>query len=219
MISARKKMLDRIRAMLNTGGRTEAEMMAFLAKARELMATYEIDESELKEEAEKAEFHKTGMTDPYEIKKGLCTPVGNFTRCRGFNGTNHNWGICFVGLESDVIFATWLLDTLQRFVMRALRAYQQQRTVDKMSNSNHTSASFVIGCVSRIAEKLKQLTPIVEAKHKAIIEAELARNGIALVKAGRGKAIDQNVARAGYAAGNSARFDRPVESGGKRMLK
>lgn len=52
--NSRKKMLDRIRAMLNNEGRTEAEMMAFLALARELMATYEIDESDLKEAAEKA---------------------------------------------------------------------------------------------------------------------------------------------------------------------
>lgn len=55
MVDSRKKMLDRIRAMLNNEGRTEAEMMAFLAKARELMATYEIDESDLKEAAEKAD--------------------------------------------------------------------------------------------------------------------------------------------------------------------
>ena len=58
MQDSRKKMLERIKAMLNTEGRTEAEMMAFLAKARELMATYDISESELNA-AEKATTFKT----------------------------------------------------------------------------------------------------------------------------------------------------------------
>jgi hypothetical protein len=71
MTEARKKMIERIKAMLNSSGRTEAEMMAFLAKARELMATYEIGEADIAASTEKAQMHKTAFADPYEIKSNL----------------------------------------------------------------------------------------------------------------------------------------------------
>ncbi len=223
MNEARKKMLEKVKAILSKtmeNGCTEEEAMAALAKAKELMATYEIDEKELHQfEQEKATLHKTGMSDPYEIKFNLSMSVGNFTRTRGFNGKKNNWGITFVGLESDVIFATWLLDTLQRFVMRALRDFQKQRSIKGMTNSNYTSASFVVGCTARINEKLKELTMPLPAVNKELITAELAKNGIVLrVSTGRGE-IDQRSAMAGAAAGNSARFDKPVGSGGMRRLK
>lgn len=101
--SARKKMLERIRAMMSTEGRTEAEMMAFLAKARELMATYDIDESELAEAGEKAAIYKTALNDPYEIKYQLAVNVGKFTRCKGYR--DFDKVINFAGRESDIIFA------------------------------------------------------------------------------------------------------------------
>lgn len=216
MISARKKMLERIRAMLNTEGRTEAEMMAFLAKARELMATYEIGEDDLREEAEKATTHKTAAQDPYEIKRGLCVNVGKFTNCKAFRDREEV--INFAGKENDILFATWLLDTLQRFIMRALREYQKQRILDKMSNSNHTSVSFVVGCTARINEKLKDLAPIDWAKTQELIVKEL---NMSLTKSrARGKEVNPHAVAAGSAAGARARFDRPVSQGGTlRYLK
>lgn len=220
MINTRKKMLDRIKAMLNTEGRTEAEMMIFLAKARELMATYDIAESDLQDEAEKATIFKTAASDPYEIKARLYLYVGNFTRCVGFrHSIENNRVISFVGMESDVIFATWLLDALQRFIMRALRKYQRQRNLKKMTNSNYTSASFVVGCAQRIEEKLKELTLPMPAKNKEIIEAELKEQGLALRNKSSNRDVHLGSAMEGHAAGNSARFDKPVEAGGRRMLK
>lgn len=217
MNSSRKKMLERIRAMLNTEGRTEAEIMAFLAKARELMATYEINEEELETEAEKATIHRTSNQDPYEIKFFLAKFVGKFCRCRAWAGNDKV--VSFAGMESDVIFATWLLDTLQRFVMRALREYQKQRSLKKMTNSNYTSASFVQGCTVRISEKLKELCPV-EITENALVTAELAKNGIVLAKRrASSREAHMGSVEDGMTAGNHARFDRPAESGGKRMLK
>lgn len=215
---ARKKMLERIRAMLNTEGRTEAEMMAFLAKARELMATYEIDEKDLEEsEREAATVHKSSAQDPYNIKFNLGYAVGKFCRCEAWREKNGQRMFC--GMESDIIFATWLLDTLQRFVMRELRNFQKEKIKKGAFHSNNlTSASFVIGCTYRINEKLKELTPRYETN--AIIKAEMTKNGVSLVKSRRKHGnIDDGAAMAGAAAGNSARFDRPVSTGGVRYLK
>ena len=215
---ARNKMLEKIRAMMNTEGRTEAEMMAFLAKARELMATYEIDEAELNaSEQEGATLHKSDAQDPYEIKFNLGYAVGKFCRCEAWRQKNGQRMFC--GLESDVIFATWLLDTLQRFVMRELRNFQKERILKKMTNSNYTSASFVQGCVGRIVQKLQELTPKYETS--AIVKAEMAKNGIVLMNARRsGMEAHVGSAMAGANAGEFARFDRPVEAGGTvRRLK
>ena len=216
MSEARKKMLDKVRAMLNNSGRTEEEMMAFLAKARELMATYEISESELKEQAEKAQIYRTAPSDPYEIKKNLCVNVGRFTSTKAFRDREEV--INFAGKPSDIIFATWLLDTLQRFVMRALRQHQKDLiSKGKFHSNNLTSASFVAGCTHRINEKLKELAPVNWATTQELIVKELNMS-LTKSRAGR-KNISEKDAAAGIKAGNSARFDRPVEAGGRFYLK
>jgi hypothetical protein len=218
MNDSRKKMLEKVKAILAKtmdNGCTEGEAMAALAKARELMAMYEIDEKELQDVTEKAQVHKTAPSDPYEIKRNLCVNVGKFTSCKAFR--DREKVINFAGKPGDIMFATWLLDTLQRYVMRSLRAYQADRDKKRLGNSNHTSVSFVVGCAHTINEKLKELVPINWAKTQELIVAEL---GMSLTKfRGRGKEIDQNAARMGQRAGDSARFDRPVEQSGQLRLK
>jgi len=217
MTEARKKMIERIKAMLNSSGRTEAEMMAFLAKARELMATYEIGEHELNANTEKAQMHKTAFADPYEIKLNLSANVGKFTSCKVFRDSDKI--IVFAGKQSDILFATWLLDTLQRFVMRELRNHQKKLITEKGSNhsNNLTSASFVMGCTQRINDKLKELCPVDWAKTQELIVKEL---NLSLTKSrvGRRNASEKDV-EAGYEAGKHATFNRPVGAGGGRYLK
>lgn len=217
---ARKKMLERVKAILAKtmdNGCTEGEAMAALAKARELMATYEISEDEINSlDKEKTTTFKTAQSDPYEIKKNLCVNVGKFTSCKAFRDREEV--INFAGKESDIIFATWLLDTLQRFTMRELRQHQKKLIAKGAYHSNNlTSASFVAGCAARINEKLKELAPIDWAKTQELIVAEL---GMSLTK---GRASRKNVsekdAAAGYETGKHARFDKPVGQGGARYLK
>jgi len=222
MNETRKKLLERIKAILAktmANGCTEAEAMAALAKARELMATYEIDEKELDAfSKEKTTTFATENRDPYEIKRNLCVNVGKFTRCKAYRDRAEV--INFAGKESDIVFAAWLLDTLQMFVMRELRAYQKKLITEKgISHSNNlTSASFVAGCAHRINEKLKELAPLDWAKTQELIVSEL---GMQLTKSrGRSRNLSEKDAKAGYKAGEHARFDRPVGSDGKgRLLK
>lgn len=216
MSKARDKMIERIKAMLNSGGRTEAEMMTFLAKAQELMATYNISEDDLNV-AEKASIHKTSPSDPYDIKKTLCVNVGRFTSTKAFR--DRDQVINFAGKQSDILFATWLLDTLQRFVMRELRAYQKRLITEKgMAHSNNlTSASFAAGCTRRISEKLKELAPANWAETQDLIVKEV---GLSLSKSrGPGRNYSEKDAKAGFEAGKHARFDRPISEGGIRKLK
>lgn len=219
---ARKKLLERVKAILSKtmeNGCTEGEAMAALAKARELMATYEIDEKELQEfDREKTTTFKTENRDPYEIKSNLCVNVGKFTRCKAYLDRENV--INFAGKESDIVFASWLLDTLQMFVMRELRAYQKKLITEKgIGHSNNlTSASFVAGCAHRINEKLKELAPLDWAKTQELIVSEL---GMQLTESrGRSRNLSEKDVAAGFKAGEHARFDRPVGSDGKgRLLK
>lgn len=220
MTDSRKKMLEKVKAILAKtmdNGCTEEEAMTALAKARELMATYEIDEKELWNTTEKAQIHKTAPSDPYDIKRNLCVNVGRFTNCKAFRDRVDV--INFAGKPGDIIFATWLLNTLQHFVMRELRRYQRELITNKGINhsNNLTSVSFVAGCAHRINEKLKELAPINWVKTQKLIVKEL---NMSLTKSrGPSKKLSEKDAAAGMDAGNYARFDRPVEAGGQLKLK
>src|ERR1700751_3003730 len=100
MSDARKRMLERVRALLAktiANGCTEGEAMAALGKARELMVTYELSESDLQPETEKAQICATGQVDPYKVKWYLAHAVGRFTRCRSWR--SYTDGITFCGLD------------------------------------------------------------------------------------------------------------------------
>lgn len=231
MNESRKRMLDKVRAIMAKtmdNGCTESEAMTALEKARELMAAYDIAEHELGNtvEHESATIHKTDKNDPYMIKRWLAVPVGKFTRCKAWNGSSNGYGIGLCGLESDVIFADWLLDTLQRFVMRELKNHLAERRANGLKCPRIVSKSFVIGCAKRIGERLKELTPIepvgkgLIVSRNALIEAAMKAVGIHL-KASHSRRVnmDQGAFGAGSNAGNGARFDRPVSAGGNLMLR
>jgi hypothetical protein len=223
----RKKMLERVRAIMAKtldNGCTEAEAMTALEKAQELMAAYDISEADLgvTTETEAATIHKEMVEDPYRIKKQLGGTVGRFCRCKSW--TSSQYPVGFAGLESDLEFAKWLLDTLSKFVLRELKNHQALRRSQGLKCPRIVSSSFVMGCVNRIAERLKQLTPVAPAaatgnaltiSRNALIADAMKKNGIVL---GKGRSTPRRADMASYyagqAAGNSARFDRPVGSGG-----
>lgn len=234
MNDTRKKLLERVRAIMAktlSNGCTEGEAMLALEKARELMAAYDISEAELgvTQEQESARVYKDATDDRYRIKSHLLYPVGKFTRCRPWTGSRYSdYRVAFCGLESDVDFATWLLEMLQRFVLRELKAFQAERRAQGLACPRIISSSFVHGCVERIAERLRELAPpepVGEATNalvvsrQALISKALSDAGIKLVKGRRRSSTVSPVAyKAGIGAGNAARFDRPVGGGGKLRL-
>lgn len=235
MTNPRQRMLERVRAILSKtmdNGCTESEAMAALAKAQELMAAYDISEAELGHttETESALIHKDATDDPYKIKAYLAQSVAKFTRCKGWRGNTYtNYSIAFAGLESDVAFAQWLLDTLARFVLRELKAHQAKRRALGMACPRIVSASFVMGCATRIGERLKELTPVepiaatgnaLTISRQALIRKAMADAGIVLRAAqNRRRHVDGASYGAGVNAGNNARFDRPVSGSNAGPLR
>jgi hypothetical protein len=83
--------------------------------------------------------------------------------------------------------------------------------------------AFVVGCTTRLSSRLYQLAEqakpaagrgLVLARN-ALIERHLAQQGIELHqhRDRAGRSSDADVWNAGAAAGDAARFDRPIEEG------
>ena len=225
---ARRKMLERVKALLAktmANGCTEGEAMAALEKARELMATYEMTESDLQPETEKAQIHATGEADPYKIKWHLARAIADFTRCRSWRRNWNGDGITFCGLESDVMFATWLLDTLQQFVLHEVQSFRAALRREGRRAPRIMSSSFVHGATGRICDRLRKLTPAepvgtgLVVSRKALIDAAMAAHGVTKIKTVRSRVyVDQDAFDSGQVAGNAASFSRPVETGGPLRL-
>jgi hypothetical protein len=223
---ARRKMLERVKALLAktmANGCTEGEAMAALGKARELMAAYEFSETDVLPETEKAQIFSTGQTDPYGIKWKLSHAVGKFTRCRSWR--NNINGVTFCGLDSDVAFATWLLDTLQDFVLREVRCYRAELLWDGKRAPRIMSSSFVRGATGRIEDRLLELTPVepigkgLVISRNALIDATMSAAGITLRTSRSSRTyINREAFDAGQAAGNAASFGRPVGTGAPLRL-
>jgi len=225
-MDTRKKMLERVKALLAktmANGCTEGEAMAALDKARELMAAYEIEESDLIPDDEKARIHPTGYDDPYGIKKKIAYAVQKFTRCRGW--VSSRTGVTFCGLDSDVEFAAWLIDTLSQFVQRELKAFRAAEKRKGRPTPRIVSSSFAFGAAQRISARLMALSPAEQLgrglviSRNALIDAAMNEAGIEVSK---GRAYRPRVLGNAYAAGQSAgdraSFGRPVQSGGALRL-
>ena len=124
MTDNREGMLDKIRALLSkttANGCTEAEELAALAKGRALMDAYEVTEADLrlaKEEGVILRREKPGTKDPHGIRSNMSRAVSEFCDCTCWR--SREGGLVFLGLASDVQFATWLLDHLTGFVLAEL---------------------------------------------------------------------------------------------------
>src|SRR5260221_7757011 len=162
-MSDREKMLDKVRALMaktTENGCTEEEALAALAKARALMDAYEITDAELKlTKEEGAVFRREppGTRDPHGIKRQLATSVARFCQCKVWRDTRKEGSpLVFCGIRSDAALATWMLDHLAGFVQREL-ADHLITALATGADKRPVINGFVIGCATRIAERLTAL--------------------------------------------------------------
>jgi hypothetical protein len=220
----RDALLAKIRALMSKtmdNGCTEHEAMAALAKARAMIDAYEISDEELnlsKKEAAILKLDPDGKRDPHGIKRGLAAGVAKFTDTHVFY--TPKVGLTFVGFPSDVQFGYYLLGSLQTFVQTELGTHLTASGAPK-GQRRHIINGFTMGCCSRISQRISDLctkasrapgnnTALVVVKTQAISNA-LKANGIKL-RSGRSsrRRIDRASYAAGQAAGNRAKFSRPI---------
>jgi hypothetical protein len=220
----RKELLKRIRALLSKtveNGCTEGEELAALAKARAWMDTYEVTETDLqlaKDEGVVLRKEKPGTKDPHGIKSNMSQAVSKFCDCTCWR--DREGGLVFLGLASDVQFATWLLDHLTGYVLTELANHLMGDVAVDVQRRKVING-FVDGMTGRIAERLRELCKPQEtasANSRALvvtkqgmIKAKMAELGISLRSCGgSGRQHDDGSFNAGRAAGNRASFGRPV---------
>jgi hypothetical protein len=240
MTTNRQKLLDKIKALLSKtvdNGCTEAEAMTALSMAQAMIDAHEITEDEInqtkQESAIRAEMKD--MRDPHHIRALLCVRISEFTNTKVWRSEykSQKYKYNFVGLQSDVDFAMWLLETLTMFVQRELKSYiwNGGHTALEPSMKRRVINGFVHGCASRINQRLNELinqgavnassngNALVVVKNE-LIERKMKELGIQLRDTrNRGSRVEPNAYGAGRAAGDRATFGRPVSQGGALRLK
>jgi len=216
----RKALIEKVKALLSMTverGASEAEMAMALRHAQKLMREHDISDDDLNFGGEQVTRETVVKTDHDRIRNRLATSIGHFCHCTSYADRNLFDAIVYVGLQSETLFAHWLLDMLADFVMRRLEAHRVESRIRRLTRSER--ASFIEGCVARIAERLAELTPrpvtgngrdLVLAR-QSLIEAYLAEHGIKLREPFKLFRVDQRSYAAGQRAGNDAEFNRPIE--------
>ncbi len=227
-IGARRRanLVRKVKALLSKtveNGATEAEAMAFLAKAQELMLAHGLDEAAI------------------EAGHG----VAIFTGTWAWMGEAKS--ITFAGRESDAIFADWLIDALDGFVNRAALSYLADAGAARVRDAKRVTRvwgqgdmfgalggavsqyqpesdrvredrmwSFSIGVCARISQRLSEMADADALKRHEAAKAQLERQGMKFQKSrsGRANIRDHAAFSAGVAAGNNAAFNKPM--GGSR---
>lgn len=217
----RKALIEKIKALLAktvANGCTEAEAMAALAKAREMMAAYSVGEGDLAAGGEEVVREARTVSDRDKIRESLATAVGAFCGCQAWIGAFET--VNFYGFEGDALFAHWLLDMLADFVARELAHYLERTWKPGTPRVRRTESNgFVVGCAGRIAYRLFELANGDKAR-MAIVEASMKKAGIVLAdRRGGLRNADDKARRAGVLAGDGAQFNRPVNGEGVRLLR
>jgi hypothetical protein len=225
MTTARDKLLAKMRALMArtvANGCTAAEAMAALDMLQRMKDEHDVDDVDLQLGDDPVITEQRQADDRDRIRESLVMAVGAFCQCRAWSTRHHREQLTFCGLQSEVIFAHWLLDTLADFVKRSLTDFlEATRTPEMPRIRRRDTEAFVVGCTTRLCSRLYQLAErakpaagrgLVLARN-ALIERHLAERGIALHqhRDRAGRSSDAGIWNAGAAAGDEARFDRPIE--------
>lgn len=233
----RQRLAAVIRALLaktKDAGATEAEATAAAEKARELMDRHNIDQGALGMEAEgtgkaRANAGKFGRLIVTDYIYGA---VARFCDCKAWHTTGTKaYRHTFFGLQSDTEFATWLLESLGNQITGALRAAAPDYAHLHGRDRWEWQKAFLMGAAMRINSRLDALTRERKARQEqeaiaaggdtsralvAIKGAIVAKAYAALgLKLGTSRSsVGVNGGSGGYAAGRAAgdraRFGRPV---------
>jgi hypothetical protein len=241
-------LVRRIKALLSKtieNGATEAEAMAALAKAQEIMQAHGLDQAAVEAEAfVKDTFKAKRQSRSYYWGLEIAYGVGVFTGTCAYTPNEDRESVVFAGRESDVAFATWLIDALDAFITRAAMAYVNdvdrsttrrswgatqpglfgsgELVVQKRETVNERAKrikDFGLGVALRISQRLVELATAETKERARQAKAELERDGMRF-REGRGSRPnvgDKAAFNAGIAAGDKAAFNRPV-NGGRGVL-
>lgn len=223
----KKKLIAKIRALLSKtveNGCTEEEMASALALAKRLMNENDLDTSDLEMKGEGVTVETRVVTDFDKIRYHLCKPVGDFCHCATWREGRGSDTINYCGLESETVFAHWLLDMLGDFVLFSLESYRIRMKLRRLTRLERQA--FIIGCSNRIAQRLCDLTPRPQpgrgrdliVLRSQLIDTHMRSLDLRLREPFKLYSLDAKLYAAGEEAGDRAQFNRPVEGMHERRL-
>jgi uncharacterized protein DUF2786 len=170
--------LVKVRALLAQAESTtfEAEAEAFTAKAQELMARHAIDGAMLWARSARDERPITirlPLDDPYsDVKSLLLQRVAHHSRCKSVYHPRYGLS-SIVGFSSDVAAAEALFTSLLVQSHASLRAEAAKAPPGGRARSRSFRSSFLLSFVTRIDERLRQVTAHIESVATSIQGAAL----------------------------------------------
>jgi len=231
-MSRRDSLIAKVRAIMAKtieNGCSEAESIAAMQMAEDMMNKYEITEDDLKLEGETAIIDILHVVrDPHKIAWKLCYCVGLFTETKSYGRHSR---IKYAGLKTDTDFAIWLTETLTRFVQAELKTYMWANSYQKLDPTRKRIVinGFVSGCCGRINTRIMEMmnsrqtvtnsNALVLAKNALINDAIKDENIKTAYNRGRTMKMFAGSYRSGFESGDKASFGRPVETGGMLRLK
>lgn len=214
---------------------TEAEAMAALEKAAELMAKYGVTEAQLAAAELGEGLKRTGWRPKYKnvhpVTKYVSTAIGEFCGVAAWRRDNQSE---FYGIEQDAEMAEYLTEMIANCMDGEWRTYCRENPARQGVSRHKEFWSFTAGMGTRVAARLRELVEereramssdsraLVVNKQAVMCSAAEQALGLRLkTSRGRGIAADGRALGAGRSAGDRVNLSRPVGSGGAgpRLLK
>lgn len=232
MTEQQKKIAAKIKALLAKtveNGATEAEAFEAMSKARAWMDKYGLTKEQIELDAETIAAQKTKRDNfkTYVIKDHLALEVGRYCDCKVWLSRKEDT-MTFFGTEQDRQFAIWLIESLDLFVRNQTVRFMTERYNRAGAGPWDVQKGFMVGCISRINERLHQLSDEREqtarpnGRGKSLVVVKMALVNKAFSQIGvklrsgsgsMGMKGNSSAFDAGRAAGDRATFNRPVNGG------
>jgi hypothetical protein len=242
-----KAIAAKIRALFNKSvdnGATEEEALSAITKARELMDKYSIDMDAVSVRAEGVtQAHVRPLTPDDELAlRNMAMAIAAYTETKVWRSNDklNRKVYRYMGLPSDVLFATWLNRTLLTFIRRHSADYLVKEKAAQLAQrrwmsdyeASKLSTDFFVGAARRIAARLHADadlrtgtrakvagTALVLATKQSMIKAEMNRIGLYLRTTNASGPSIKNMGAyfAGADAGDKANWHKPINSGDKVM--
>lgn len=238
---SKESIIARINALLSKtteNGCTEAEAAMAMHKAQQLMMQHAIESGELGLRAEKCEILRIPFNKTLEF---LQTALAAWCGCKTYIGGSRTVAV-FFGLPSDLQIVKYMYDYLAAVLDQEAAAYRKTADYAELRarglSGISIGATFRMGVVMRIAERLREMTRAQEAQERqqtgvttgtalVVIKnqvvndqyAEYLRdNGLRMGKARRSNRSlsSADAYQAGRAAGDGVSLTRGGIGGGQR---
>ena len=218
----------KIKALLSKtteNGATEAEAMAALAKANELMLQYYIDENDLKDPfiGEKCDFQRVKrIKSAYDINLFL-GELGRLFDCFHFYNKHY---VTFFGFEDDAKLCAFLYELIAKAALFEAEIYKKTSEYKQLARRYHGKtlvASFVKGFTYRVGLKIRELYEnrkstipqgmgLVLASKINRVESEFKAQQIKTSKVGANLRVERSAFETGQQKGQEFQITQGIES-------